>query len=159
MLRRCLARSPKTLQLYSRAFSNPADEHTPSAPLPSLPDHDPRPASNKIADALNFKPLVNPPADRHLAPHSRLEYVTTSLDKLINYARSGSLWPMTFGLACCAVEMMHMAAARYDQDRFGVVFRASPRQSDVMIVAGTLTNKMAPALRRVYDQMPGKQAA
>ena len=58
------------------------------------------------------------------------------------------------GLACCAVEMMHMAAARYDQDRLGVVFRASPRQSDIMIVAGTLTNKMAPALRRVYDQMP-----
>lgn len=58
------------------------------------------------------------------------------------------------GLACCAVEMMHMAAARYDQDRLGVVFRASPRQSDIMIVAGTLTNKMAPALRKVYDQMP-----
>ena len=58
------------------------------------------------------------------------------------------------GLACCAVEMMHMAAARYDQDRLGIVFRASPRQSDVMIVAGTLTNKMAPALRKVYDQMP-----
>lgn len=58
------------------------------------------------------------------------------------------MWPMTFGLACCAVEMMHMAAARYDQDRLGVVFRASPRQSDIMIVAGTLTNKMAPALRK-----------
>uniref|UniRef100_A0A8C8Z3F5 NADH dehydrogenase [ubiquinone] iron-sulfur protein 7, mitochondrial n=1 Tax=Prolemur simus TaxID=1328070 RepID=A0A8C8Z3F5_PROSS len=62
---------------------------------------------------------------------------------------SYSLWPMTFGLACCAVEMMHMAAPRYDMDRFGVVFRASPRQSDVMIVAGTLTNKMAPVLRKV----------
>nr|XP_005999940.2 PREDICTED: NADH dehydrogenase [ubiquinone] iron-sulfur protein 7, mitochondrial [Latimeria chalumnae] len=61
---------------------------------------------------------------------------------------------MTFGLACCAVEMMHMAAPRYDMDRFGVVFRASPRQADVMIVAGTVTNKMAPALRKVYDQMP-----
>jgi hypothetical protein len=60
---------------------------------------------------------------------------------------------MTFGLACCAVEMMHMAAGRYDQDRLGIVFRASPRQSDVMIVAGTLTNKMAPALRKVYDQV------
>lgn len=58
------------------------------------------------------------------------------------------------GLACCAVEMMHMAAARYDQDRLGIIFRASPRQSEIMIVAGTLTNKMAPALRRVYDQMP-----
>lgn len=82
------------------------------------------------------------------------EYVLSTLDKLANWGRQGSMWPMTFGLACCAVEMMHMAAARYDQDRLGVVFRASPRQSDIMIVAGTLTNKMAPALRKVYDQMP-----
>eukprot|EP01116_Phalansterium_solitarium_P011065 TRINITY_DN26673_c0_g1_i1.p2 TRINITY_DN26673_c0_g1~~TRINITY_DN26673_c0_g1_i1.p2 ORF type:complete len:227 (-),score=81.02 TRINITY_DN26673_c0_g1_i1:226-906(-) len=82
------------------------------------------------------------------------EYVITKLDTLVNWARTGSIWPMTFGLACCAVEMMHTAAARYDMDRFGVVFRASPRQSDCMIVAGTLTNKMAPALRKVYDQMP-----
>lgn len=60
---------------------------------------------------------------------------------------------MTFGLACCAVEMMHLSTPRYDQDRMGIIFRASPRQSDVMIVAGTLTNKMAPALRQVYDQV------
>ncbi len=80
-------------------------------------------------------------------------FIVAQLDKLVNWARSGSLWPMTFGLACCAVEMMHTGAARYDLDRFGVVFRPSPRQSDVMIVAGTLTNKMAPALRKVYDQM------
>jgi NADH-quinone oxidoreductase subunit B len=80
-------------------------------------------------------------------------FVIAQFDKLVGWARSGSLWPMTFGLACCAVEMMHTAAARYDLDRFGVVFRPSPRQSDVMIVAGTLTNKMAPALRKVYDQM------
>ena len=80
-------------------------------------------------------------------------FATTSLDKLINWTRTGSLWPMTFGLACCAVEMMHAGAARYDLDRFGIVFRPSPRQSDVMIVAGTLCNKMAPALRKVYDQM------
>ena len=81
-------------------------------------------------------------------------FVTTSADKLINWARTGSLWPMTFGLACCAVEMMHAAASRDDRDRFGAgVFRGSPRQSDVMIVAGTLCNKMAPALRKVYDQM------
>ena len=80
-------------------------------------------------------------------------FVTTTADKLINWARTGSLWPMTFGLACCAVEMMHAGASRYDLDRFGVIFRASPRQSDVMIDAGTLTNKMAPALRKVYDQM------
>jgi NADH-quinone oxidoreductase subunit B len=80
-------------------------------------------------------------------------FVTTQLDGLVNWARTGSLWPMTFGLACCAVEMMHAGASRYDLDRFGVVFRPSPRQSDVMIVAGTLVNKMAPALRKVYDQM------
>ncbi|XP_067057246.1 NADH-quinone oxidoreductase subunit B-like [Acropora muricata] len=82
------------------------------------------------------------------------EFVVAKIDDLVNWARRGSLWPMTFGLACCAVEMMHFAAPRYDMDRFGVVFRASPRQADVMIVAGTLTNKMAPALRKVYDQMP-----
>ncbi|KAG8213800.1 ndufs7, NADH:ubiquinone oxidoreductase 20 kd subunit, partial [Butyriboletus roseoflavus] len=87
-------------------------------------------------------------------PTNKAEYVLSTLDKLVNWARQGSIWPMTFGLACCAVEMMHMAAARYDQDRLGIVFRASPRQSDLMIVAGTLTNKMAPALRKVYDQMP-----
>lgn len=81
-------------------------------------------------------------------------FVTTSVDKLIGWARTGSMWPMTFGLACCAVEMMHAGASRYDLDRFGVVFRPTPRQSDVMIVAGTLCNKMAPALRKVYDQMP-----
>src|ERR1700761_2235319 len=80
-------------------------------------------------------------------------FVVASLDALVNWARTGSLWPMTFGLACCAVEMMHSYASRYDLDRFGVVPRPSPRQSDVMIVAGTLTNKMAPALRKVYDQM------
>src|SRR5256714_10965332 len=75
-------------------------------------------------------------------------FVTTTVDKVVNWTRTGSLWPMTFGLACCAVEMMHAGAARYDLDRFGVVFRPSPRQSDVMIVAGTLCNKMAPALRK-----------
>ncbi len=78
----------------------------------------------------------------------------TSADKLFDWARTGSMWPMTFGLACCAVEMIHAYMSRYDLDRFGIIPRASPRQSDVMIVAGTLTNKMAPALRRVYDQMP-----
>ena len=81
-------------------------------------------------------------------------YIIAKIDDVVNWARSGSLWPMTFGLACCAVEMMQAAASRYDMDRLGMVFRPSPRQSDVMIVAGTLTNKMAPALRKVYDQMP-----
>eukprot|EP00126_Sphaerothecum_destruens_P012744 Sdes_comp21834_c0_seq1m20388 len=87
-------------------------------------------------------------------PKNTAEFVTMKVDQLVNYIRNGSLWPMTFGLACCAVEMMQAAASRYDFDRFGIVFRASPRQADVMIVAGTLTNKMAPALRKVYDQMP-----
>jgi NADH-quinone oxidoreductase subunit B len=80
-------------------------------------------------------------------------FAVTTVDKVVDWARTGSLWPMSFGLACCAVEMMHAAASRYDLDRFGLVFRASPRQADLMIVSGTLCNKMAPALRRVYDQM------
>ncbi|MGE0755309.1 MAG: NADH-quinone oxidoreductase subunit B family protein [Alphaproteobacteria bacterium] len=80
-------------------------------------------------------------------------FIVANMDSLVNWARSGSLWPMTFGLACCAVEMMQAAASRYDMDHMGVMFRPSPRQSDVMIVAGTLCNKMAPALRKVYDQM------
>ena len=81
-------------------------------------------------------------------------FIVANIDKVVNWARTGSLWPMTFGLACCAVEMIHAYMPRYDLDRFGTIPRASPRQSDVMIVAGTLTNKMAPALRKVYDQMP-----
>ena len=80
-------------------------------------------------------------------------FVLAKSSNLFDWARTGSLWPMTFGLACCAVEMMHAGASRYDLDRFGTLFRPSPRQSDVMIVAGTLVNKMAPALRKVYDQM------
>lgn len=80
-------------------------------------------------------------------------YIITNLNQLIKWARTGSMWPMSFGLACCAIEMMHTGASRYDLDRFGVMFRPSPRQADVIIVAGTLTNKMAPILRKVYDQM------
>ncbi|UEM23926.1 NADH-quinone oxidoreductase subunit B [Skermanella mucosa] len=80
-------------------------------------------------------------------------FIVAKFDALLDWARTGSLWPMTFGLACCAVEMIHAYMSRYDLDRFGVIPRPSPRQSDVMIVAGTLCNKMAPALRKVYDQM------
>ena len=80
-------------------------------------------------------------------------YVLSTLDSLVGWAQSGSMWPMTFGLACCGVELMHAGASRFDLDRYGMLFRPSPRQSDVMIVAGTLVNKMAPALRKVYDQM------
>lgn len=78
----------------------------------------------------------------------------TTLEQIKAWARSNSLWPLTFGLACCAIEMMAAGASRYDLDRFGVIFRASPRQADLMIVAGTVTKKMAPILRRLYDQMP-----
>ncbi len=81
-------------------------------------------------------------------------FVTTSLDKLVNWSRSRSLWPMTFGLACCAIEMMAAGAARFDLDRMGILFRASPRQADVIIVAGTVTKKMAPVIKTVYEQMP-----
>ncbi len=80
--------------------------------------------------------------------------ITTSLDKIVNWSRSRSLWPMTFGLACCAIEMMATGAARFDLDRFGVLFRASPRQADVLILAGTVTKKMAPVIQTVYEQMP-----
>ncbi len=100
----------------------------------------------KKIDAANYDQM-----EKHISKNG---FLITKVNDLINWARSGSLWPMSFGLACCAVEMMQSAASRYDFDRFGVVFRPSPRQSDVMIVAGTLTNKMAPALRKVYDQMP-----
>ncbi len=83
---------------------------------------------------------------------NKAEWVLARLDDLANWGRKGSLWPLTFGLACCAVEMMHIAAPRYDMDRYGVVFRASPRQADVILVAGTLTNKMAPAFRKVANK-------
>jgi len=107
-----------------------------SLPTSAVPAHD---------DAL-MKALADEMAEKG--------FVTTSVEALVNWARTGSMWPMTFGLACCAVEMIHAYMSRYDLDRFGIFPRPSPRQSDVMIVAGTLTNKMAPALRKVYDQMP-----
>ena len=78
----------------------------------------------------------------------------TTADKFINWARKSSLWPVTFGLACCAIEMMTTGSAHYDLDRMGVIFRGSPRQADLLIVAGTLTWKMAHVMRKVYDQMP-----
>src|ERR1700738_4196956 len=81
--------------------------------------------------------------------------IFTTLDKAVNWARKSSIWPLGFGLACCAIEMMSMAAARFDVARFGAeVFRPSPRQGDLMIVAGRLSQKMAPVLRQLYDQMP-----
>src|SRR5467141_2005070 len=81
--------------------------------------------------------------------------ITTTVDFVFIWARKSALWPMTFGLACCAIEMMATGASRFDLDRFGAgVFRPSPRQSDLMIVAGTPTLKMAPIIKRVWDQMP-----
>lgn len=84
----------------------------------------------------------------HLINILKLKLIT-----IVNWARHGSFYPLTFGLACCAVEMMHATVSRYDYDRFGIIFRASPRQSDLMIIAGTLTLKMAPALKKIYEQI------
>ncbi len=90
-----------------------------------------------------------------ISPKDRAPFLIAPLEKLINWARENSLWPAQFGLACCAIEMMSTAASRYDMARFGAeVFRASPRQSDVMIVAGRVSQKMAPVLRTIYLQMP-----
>ena len=80
---------------------------------------------------------------------------TTTIDKAVRWSRTQSMWPVTFGLACCAIEMMAAGSAKYDLARYGMeVFRASPRQADLMVVAGTVTDKMAPAVKRLYDQMP-----
>jgi NADH-quinone oxidoreductase subunit B len=80
--------------------------------------------------------------------------IFTTLDRLVNWSRKSSLWPMTFGTACCAIEMMATGAASYDFDRFGIIFRASPRQADCIIIAGTVTKKMLPVIRTIYEQMP-----
>ena len=113
------------------------------------------PGATGIIDPSTGKPVgANDPYFLEVSHElSDKGFFVAATDDLITWARTGSLMLMTFGLACCAIEMMHAGASRYDLDRFGVVFRASPRKSDVMIVAGTLCNKMAPALRKVYDQM------
>jgi NADH-quinone oxidoreductase subunit B len=93
--------------------------------------------------------------DNETAPGLDDGIVLTTVDKAINWARKNSIWPMTFGLACCAIEMMAMSASRFDIARFGAeVFRGSPRQSDLMIIAGRVSNKMAPVIRQLYQQMP-----
>ena len=109
-----------------------------------------------IIDPRTGQPLgADDPFFQHVSDElSDKGFLVAKLEDVVNWARTGSLMWMTFGLACCAVEMIHVSMPRYDLERFGTAPRASPRQSDVMIVAGTLTNKMAPALRRVYDQMP-----
>jgi NADH-quinone oxidoreductase subunit B len=103
-------------------------------------------------DSQGQSDLIEVEEGTRIIPGSNV-FITT-MDNLINWGRKNSLWPMTFGLACCAIEMMAAGSAHYDFDRFGVVFRASPRQADVIIIAGTVTKKMAPVVRRVYDQMP-----
>ena len=89
-----------------------------------------------------------------IAPDDDMPFLLTTVERVVNWAQRSAIWPVTFGLACCAIEMMAMASSRYDIARFGAeAFRASPRQADLMIVAGRLSRKMAPVLRRVYDQM------
>ena len=120
------------------------------------PAENANPSEEQLARAAGLVPGSDEMA-RFEAMRGELDekgFLVASLDDLTTWARTGSLWWMTFGLACCAVEMIHVNMPRYDLERFGVAPRASPRQSDVMIVAGTLCNKMAPALRTVYDQMP-----
>ena len=87
-------------------------------------------------------------------PNNMVQYAQMTIHDICEWALSYSPWPLTFGLACCAVEMMHAYTSRYDLDRFGIVPRATPRQAEVIIVSGTVTNKMAPILRNLYDQMP-----
>eukprot|EP01111_Echinosteliopsis_oligospora_P000191 TRINITY_DN1017_c0_g1_i1.p1 TRINITY_DN1017_c0_g1~~TRINITY_DN1017_c0_g1_i1.p1 ORF type:complete len:184 (-),score=43.08 TRINITY_DN1017_c0_g1_i1:309-860(-) len=103
---------------------------------------------------ISLAKSLGPAIAKQPAPNGLPEVIISKLDGLLNWGRTSSFWPLTFGLACCAVEMMHVFAARYDIERMGMVPRPSPRQSDFMIVSGTVTNKMAPALRKVYDQMP-----
>ncbi len=100
------------------------------------------------------KPLTQSEVDSWRVPMIGGSALVAPIDRIAQWARKSSLWSLTFGLSCCAIEMMATAAPKYDLDRFGMIFRATPRQADVMIVAGRLSKKMAPVMRRVYDQMP-----
>ncbi|RDA87132.1 hypothetical protein CP532_4257 [Ophiocordyceps camponoti-leonardi (nom. inval.)] len=151
-----LRSKPTTMMLTTTTTMVPSPRRETVKPIAIIP----RRAASSLTphDAGSSTEVTEPrrevPLPSEEGTKGVLQYALTTLDAVTNWARQSSLWPMTFGLACCAVEMMHLSTPRYDQDRLGIIFRASPRQSDVMIVAGTLTNKMAPALRQVYDQMP-----
>ena len=140
------ANNDQDLNLINYNISKPLHDQT------SLIDSEERQDVNKLIKT-NTKPLSEPiievpdDLDRNL--------MITSVDSLINWGRKSSVWPLTFGLACCAFEMMASAMSRFDLSRFGMeVFRASPRQADLIIIAGTVTWKMAPVIERVYNQMP-----
>lgn len=110
--------------------------------------------ADEFLNAASLKGMSSEDVTRRLQHGTQNKgYILGKLDDVAAWAQAGSLWPMTFGLACCAVEMMQCAASRFDLDRIGTIYRPSPRQSDLMIVAGTLTNKMAAPFRKVYDQM------
>ena len=134
---------PRALVYSSKTFTQ--SQIRPYSDKPVIPN-----AGEKLAGGYPIQREL----DKFQRSDNKVDYMTARMDDIFMYVQSNSMWPITFGLACCAMEMMHFAAPRYDMDRYGIVFRASPRQCDLMIVAGTLTNKMAPALRNVYDLMP-----
>lgn len=109
---------------------------------------------NPLEDSVLFTTLDGIASALRNNPITKAVKRTSVAGDVVNWGRSSALWPMTFGLACCAIEMIAAGCSRYDTDRFGIVFRPSPRQSDVMVVAGTMTKKIAPAVKRLYDQMP-----
>jgi len=141
-----------------KAPSNfPNGEELNSQPLLNQEAENSLASSTSKADAAVLSPLGKPkgatfPGQVHQTPGGGI--LTSKLDDVINWARSNSLWPLVFGTSCCAIEMMSTASAKYDFSRFGFeVTRATPRQADVIIIAGTIVNKMAPVLKRLYDQM------